>query len=109
MELLKNNFGNIYFESKLSNAIEDDDLILTTLKEAKDKNLIVEVWTEDQDNSIIGYVESASTKEVRILSIDEYGQEDGFILITFASIADIDCDTRKCQQMKYLHAKLKSS
>ncbi|OQY56746.1 MAG: hypothetical protein DRR08_00395 [Candidatus Parabeggiatoa sp. nov. 2] len=81
IDFLHKNRGQIVSETELIQPAENSDILFSTLREAKDKRVIVILWTEDRDDSIIGYVESLTSQTVQILSIDDYGRNDGFVVI----------------------------
>jgi hypothetical protein len=83
----------------------NSDILFSTFTEAKDKRVIIVLWTKDEDDSIIGYVESITPKTVQILSIDNYGKKEGFIVINISEIVAINCNGRKEQILRFLHEK----
>lgn len=105
IEYLLQNIDNIYQKNDLTYSVGIDGILITTLKEAKEKKLIVTLWTEDEDDSIIGLIDKVNESTVNILSIDDYGKKDGLILITIDEIVSIDCDNRQSQIIKFLSEK----
>jgi hypothetical protein len=101
--LYQNRDNNIFSEVEL--ITPNSDILFSTFRKAKDKRVIVVLWTEDEDDSIIGYVESITPKTVQILSIDDYGQEEGFIVINISEIVAVNCNGRKEQILRFLHEK----
>jgi hypothetical protein len=104
IELLYNNRGKIY-EELSSKSPSEESLIMDTIKQAKTNNLVVELWSEDDDNSILGYVESVEKSFVKILAVDEYGRNDGIVYIKTETVRCMDCGTIRCQKIKFLHEK----
>lgn len=102
---LRKNTGKIFREVDLSAPIETDGILLSTLKEAQKKKMVITIWTEDEDDSIVGSIDHINENTVKILSIDDYGKEDGFILISIDEIVSVDCNSRKCQIIKFLNEK----
>ncbi len=103
IDFLRNNYKDIFEEVELSLPIEKGNIIFTTLKEAQQKHLVVILWTEDEFDSVIGYVENLEQDSVRILSIDDFGREDGFIILDLTKVTSVDCNSRKCQIIKFLN------
>lgn len=104
---LWNSRGKIFKENKLNLTVENDLIAITTLKEAYDKKMVVILWTEDKEDSIVGYIDEVNEETVKILSIDEFGRDDGSILVNLAEVVCVDCDTLKCQKIKFLHENYK--
>lgn len=50
-------------------------------------------------------MESLTPQTVQILSIDDYGREDGFVVININEIVSADCNARKEQILRFLHDK----
>ncbi|HEW97544.1 MAG: hypothetical protein DRR16_27695 [Candidatus Parabeggiatoa sp. nov. 3] len=105
IDFLQKNRGQIFSEIDLIQPAENSDILFSTLREAKDKRVIVILWTEDKDESIVGYVESLTPQTVQILSIDDYAREDGFVVININEIVSADCNTRNEQILRFLHDK----
>ncbi len=105
INFLYKNHGQIFSEIELIQPAENSDMLFSTLREAKYKRVIVILWTEDKDDSIIGYVESLTPKTVQISSIDDYGKNDGFVVINIKEIIAADCNARKEQILRFLHEK----
>lgn len=105
IEFLHKNHDQIFAEIELIQPAENSDILFSTLREAKYKKVIVILWTEDKDDSIIGYVESLTPETVQILSIDDYGRNDGFVAINIKEIIAADCNARKEQKLRFLHEK----
>ena len=102
---LNKNYNEILNEVKLVDPIENNNLIYSTLKESKQKKLIIVIWTDDEEDSIIGYIDDLNVETVKIVSINDYGQEDGIIILKIDEIREIDCNSYKCQILKYLNIK----
>jgi hypothetical protein len=100
---LFNRSENFYREVELSDTIGNEGILFSTLEEAKEKKLIVVIWTEDEDDSVIGYIDGISEDVVKLMSIDDYGKEDGYIYLSIRSITDMDCNSHKCQLLSFLN------
>jgi hypothetical protein len=103
INFINNNRKQVFKEVELSLPIETDNVLYATLHEAHQKELIVMLWTEDEFDSVIGYVDSLDQDMVRILAVNDYGQEDGFIVLDLTEVRSIDCNSLKCQIIKFLH------
>jgi len=106
---LHKNRGKIFSDIDLVHPGDNSDILFSTLREAKDKKVLVIfviLWTCDPDDSIIGYVESITPETVQILSIDDYGRNDGFIVVNLKEIIAADCNARKEQIIGFLHRKI---
>ncbi len=55
---LHKNHDQIFSDIELIQPAENSDVLFSTLKDAKNKRAIVILWTEDKDDSMVGYVES---------------------------------------------------
>jgi len=105
IEYLRKNTGNIFRKVDLVSTIEENGILLATLKEAQERKMVITLWTKDENDSIIGLIDQVNDNTVKILSIDDYGREDGFILICISEIDSVDCDSRKCQIIRFLNEK----
>jgi hypothetical protein len=104
LAFLREHSAEVFHDLPLANAVnKEDDLIFCTLREAETKRLIVVLWTEDENDSIVGYVGSVDYDLVKILSIDDYGRENGYILLRYQDIRAVDCNTNPAQVLKFLH------
>lgn len=103
IEFIKNNIMDVFKAVEFLLPIEENNIIYTTLKEAQQKELIVTLWTEDDGDSVIGYVDDFNEDTVKILVIDDFGEEDGFIVIALSEVVNIACNDRKCQVIKFLN------
>ena len=100
---LNSKYEDIFCTTTLGEPEQDTALILATLKEAKEKELIVVLWTEDPDDSVIGYIKNITSDGVKILSVDDYGDEDGTIVLELEKITAMDCSSRKAQVIRFLN------
>jgi hypothetical protein len=105
IEFLHQNRDNIYSEVELILPSNNSNVLVSTLKVAKDKRVIVTLWIGGEDNLIVGYVESLTPQTVQILSINSYGKEEGFIVINLNEIISADCNAKKEQILRFLHEK----
>lgn len=103
IELLWNNRNKIIDEFFLKKKSGVQNLIIDTIEQAQSNNFIVEIWSDDEDNSIVGYIKKIEKDLIEISSIDDYGREDGTININPKIILSVDCGNRKCQKLSFLH------
>jgi pimeloyl-CoA synthetase len=102
VELIKKNLPNVFKAIDFSLPMESN-IVYTTLKEAQKKELVVILWTQDERDSIIGYVKEFDLDTVKILSLDEFGENEGLDVVSLDEIIDIACNDRKCQMVKFLN------
>ncbi|MGH8538645.1 MAG: hypothetical protein ACREXM_19940 [Gammaproteobacteria bacterium] len=102
LEHLRGNQENIFQEVALRKD-KDQDLILGTLKQAKDLDLVVVIWGHDPDDSLIGFVEYVDNNGARIRVLDDFGMEDGYSTIKSSEITAVDCNARSEQVLKFLY------
>ena len=102
IELLWKNRGNVYKEFSFESST-DESLIIDTIKRAKTESFVVELWTDDKDNSILGYIEDVKEDFIKILSIDEYGRSNGIVYLKTQAVLGVDCGTIRCQKFDFLY------
>ncbi len=72
-------------------------------QESKKNNRIIVVWTDDEYDSIIGYVTSYGESVVAIQEVDDYGNRDAEIYLKIESVRSLDIDSKKCRMLEFLH------
>ncbi|MGQ0593134.1 MAG: hypothetical protein ACT4QB_10925 [Gammaproteobacteria bacterium] len=102
VEHLRRNQENILHEVTLGKG-KGQDLILGTLKQAQDLDLVVVIWGHDPGDSLVGFVEYVDDNGARIRVLDEFGMEDGYSTIKSSEITAVDCNTRSEQVLRFLY------
>ena len=87
----------------LQNVLLDDDLIISTLTQAKQNNLIVTLWDNEGHNLETGYVDLLSENEIQILSIDEFDTDVGSTTLKLEDVSELDCNCQLERIRKNLH------
>jgi len=102
---LNNNIGKVFSEKQLGLPYNEETILMGCLKQAMIHHLIVVVWCEDSEDSIIGYVKQIAKDSICFLSIDDYGKPDGEIFLKKSSIKYMDCNSTKAQVILFLNEK----
>lgn len=105
LKSLNDDITSVFDEYILSSPKSNTNIIRKTLAEAMENYLIVTVWTSDRSTSIVGLVEYINNEALNVLSIDDFGDVDGNIVIDINLITDVDCNTKREQVLKYLYDK----
>ena len=100
---LAENSGKVFREVNLPSTIKNESLIFLTLKQAQSKKLMVAVWTMDDNDGIVGYVQKLSPTALEILAVDSNGAESGVTLIDLSNVTDMDCNSREEQRVMFLN------
>ena len=104
IHFLSRHQGKIFQDAHCESAAEGESLLLSTLHDAaQHARKIVVLWTQDREDSIVGYVEDVHDETVKMLSIDEYGREDGMILVDVRALVSMDYNSTQCQVLEYVH------
>jgi hypothetical protein len=88
------------FELDMANS---DDIIHSSLKNLLNEEVIVIIWLEDDTDSIIGYVKQVDDNNVEVQIIDDFGREDGKVIIEIIDIQRMDINSKKAQLLHFLH------
>lgn len=80
-----------------------DDIIHSSLKTLLNEKVIVIIWLEDDTDTIIGYVKQVDDNNVEIQIIDDFGREDGKVIIEIIDIQRMDINSKKAQLLHFLH------
>ncbi|MCZ4279812.1 hypothetical protein O4H49_03420 [Kiloniella laminariae] len=102
IEKLNQNQGSVFKEVKLYEK-SSGDLVRETLESARHESVLVVVWGNDPDDSLVGYVDKIETDLLTIRLVDEFGVDDGVSVIRFEEITDVDFNTRSEQARIFLH------
>jgi hypothetical protein len=72
-----------------------DTLLIKELNNSRKKRELISVYDDKEDitNFYIGYIVEVFSNSILILSLDEFEQEDGYVLIRFADIFKIEKDS----------------
>jgi hypothetical protein len=101
--------GEIFREIELATGPANGDLVVSTLREAKAKQLPVVLWTADEAQGVGGFVHGLTRSAVTLQSINDFGEEDGLVTLSLHAIADMDCNSRAGQKLTFLYRKWKGS
>jgi len=75
---------------------KEDGIVKTILRYAIDNHLVITLsTTEDYEEDVVGYVKDFNECYAKILSLNQYGQADGIIVVALEKILLISCDTDK--------------
>lgn len=102
MAILYSSRGNIFKDLSFDSPTEES-LIVDTVRKAKDNHVIIELWAEDDSNSVVGFVALVEKDYLKIAAIDEFGRGDGEVYIKIENIMSVDCGTTRCQQIQFLY------
>lgn len=80
-----------------------EDLIKDTLKQAYNKTVIVVIFGNDTQDSLVGYITEIKGNLVEIKLINEFGELDGFAAINIDEILHIDFNTKSEQIRHFLY------
>jgi hypothetical protein len=108
IQALAENQQRIFNQVELNDA-SSDNLIVDTLRQAKDNSAVIVVWGKDPSDSLVGYVESIDPEVVTMRLIDDFGDEDGMSAINIDEITDIDFNTLSEQVINFLYKNKKSN
>lgn len=105
MELMQSRQSkNPLDHTDLSKSLIDDDIMIGTLLDSKDKKLVVCVDSGINSDPIYGYIRDIQDGYLKILCIDDrIGKEDGFVTLSLDAIHNIDCDTQYERRLNILH------
>ena len=79
------------------------DLIFDALQQSLNESIVIVLWGNDPDDSLVGYVEMLDAKLVSLRLINEFGEDDGLSSIEIDEIMSIDFNTQSEQVRKYLY------
>jgi hypothetical protein len=104
IDFISNNREDVFKNVELDHSVEMG-VAVATLKEAQEKELIANFWmrAEGAFHSVTGYVDNLDQDIVRILEVDNYGQEDGVLLLDLNQVVGVSCNDLRCQMIKFLN------
>ncbi len=102
MERFHSSQENFFAEVKLENEIEVN-IIIDALKASLNDKTFIEVWGNDPEVSLGGYVEDMDEETVTVHLIDSYGVDDGVSTIKINEIRRLDFNTRCEQARRFLY------
>lgn len=82
--------------------IEQGPILLTTLRQARDANLIVKVHLTDGQYSLGGLVHELDAEELVVSSFDTYGAQTGQEAVRLDHVRSIELGDADCLMVQYL-------
>jgi len=122
-EIFKVEFGGKY-EQKLEKLIDNqgkifkeispkqdgsDNLIFSALQQSLNESVVIVVWGNDPDDSLVGCVEKLEGDSVSIRLINEFGEDDGLSTIEVDEITSLDFNTQSEQVRNFLYKNSKGN
>lgn len=102
IQLLSENHEKVFNEI-LPQVSTSGDLIQDALEQSLDENILIVIWGQDQDDSLVGYVEKLDKGLVTLQLINEFGEADGFSVMLQNEITSVDFNTRSEQIRDFLY------
>jgi hypothetical protein len=84
-------------------AIRKGPVILTTLRQAKEADLIVKVHLADGQYALGGFVHAVDAHELTINSFDTYGVRTGLEVVRMDHVRSIELGDADCLMAQHLH------
>lgn len=103
MALLAAHRGEIFREIALNGAGENGDLIASTLREAKARQLPVRLWTAEDEYGVGGFVQALTKSAVTLQAITDAGEDGGVVTLSLHAVADMDVNSRGLQKAVFLY------
>lgn len=106
IEKLSNNQGKIFSEVPLKLSTKSR-IIRNSLEQSLKGSVVITVWGQDAEDSLVGYVEKLESGSVSLRLIDEFGEDDGVAILQVSEISSLDFNTQSEQIRKFLHTGIK--
>ena len=99
---LEKNQGTI-FKDILPTELSSDNLFEDALNQSLEDSIVIVIWGNDPDDSLVGIVEKIELDLVSIRLINEFGEDDGLSTIRIDEITSLDFNTQSEQVRRFLH------
>lgn len=88
--------------SRLLPFLKGNAIIYGTLKQAKDRDLLVSIGLKGESRIIGGQIKELCTSALGILEIDPYGVEDGMVTLPLDRLLHVSVGTQDCLMAQHL-------
>lgn len=102
IEKLSQNQEKIFNEIRPSKK-SSGDLVWDTLQQSHEDSVVIVVWGNDPDDSLVGIVEKLDSDLVSVRLINEFGEDDGLSTININEITSLDFNTQSEQVRSFLY------
>lgn len=101
IECLSQNFKNIFSATSLTDDL-GEDVVMRIMEIAMDRHIMLVIWVEEPDYSLVGHVSSIDGKLATMCLVDTYGDDDGTAVVEIENIIAIDFHSKDAQMMGFL-------
>lgn len=103
IEVLRNGFDPEAYRVELNRADSSDSILIQTLRQAMNLNLVVGLCDEEDYLYGHGYVVSVDEETVTLKNLNDSGENDGNLTMRIDLIDSVTCNSRDDRALRFLH------